>query len=299
MNGTPEEILSSLIKGINSQIAAHVPAFNEAVNNEAAEYNDLISLVEKRDKELLRKSEEITNLINQRDLSAAEIQKLKDFIKKMEKAAEEVQKISRNTHSENQRLNKEIKELRALNPKKLKEQVKRLKESIKKYDAKIHGQHHDIAKERRKVLHAEQQYTEVADKYNNAVDTMRRMHEMMKLEGALCERELQDENGNWFFVYRKPTTQDTRYRGNCADDPIVNRDFYFEIQTDRGISFHVLQLESGDIGYPNVGFNVPDEIDEYCRKEYAETTEFNAPEIVTRVGAQSELDKLIAEIENL
>ncbi|EEZ85524.1 hypothetical protein VME_45860 [Vibrio harveyi 1DA3] len=299
MNGTPEEILSSLLKGIDSQIAAHLPVFNESVANEAAEYNELVSLLESRDKEILRKSEEITSLIKQRDLSVEEIQKLKNFIKQMEKAAEEVQKISRNTNSENIRLNNELKELRALNPKKLKEQVRRLKESIKKYDAKIHGQHHDIAKERRKVLHAEQQYTEVADKYNNAVETMRRMHEMMKLEGALCEREMQDENGNWFFIYRKPTTQDTRYRGNCADDPIVNRDFYFEIQTDRGISFHVLQLESGDIGYPNVGIIVPDEIDQYCRDEYAKTEEYTAPKVVTRVGAQSELDKLIAEIENL
>lgn len=288
---TVEQAFNSLVKGINTQLSNHADLITAAIDSDIDDYNNIVELAEESNREISRLNEEKQGLIKDRDELVKTVQLNNAHRQKVISGAEDVQKLSRTVHAENNRLNAELKELRSHNPKKLKEQVKRLKESNKSKDNEI-----KLIKDRLK-LH-ENRYSDLQCKHNTNIDTLKRMHEMLKLEGANCEKQITSDDDCWFYVYRKPIVDDMVFRSTSEDgDEIDNRDFYFDIQTNKGISFHLMIMKSGEVGYPDVGLDIPDELKDYCREQYSigdKPTEM----IQAKVVNQDELDELILGLKN-
>ncbi len=284
---SPESLINSLVKGIERQLAEHIPDINDSLNHEIDQYNQAIDELEKAERQRDENANVARKVAKERDLL---IEKRREDEKDVIKIVE----LTRKVKDENKTLAAELKELRSLNPKKLKAQIERLKESAKAAAAKEKTFNTKINEANARAKRVEHKYSELAEIHNANIDTMRKMHEFMQLEGATCEEQFSSDEGG-FYIYRKPTGTDTKYHAK-GDDDIVPYPFYFDVQTDKGISFHIVMLSSGKVGYPNCGFEVPKEVGDYCLAQYQanEDREFT---VTSKVGNQSEIDALLSKFE--
>ena len=286
------------MKGIQSQLEGHAKLIEEAENAAIDEYNALVDEAEKLGLQVDRVQEQNTNLIKQRDtLVEKRAEDAKD-VKQIVEVSRKLKNTNENLCSDNARLTRELKELRALNPKKQKEQITRLKNKQKEWETKVRSWQAKYEDAKKRVLWAEGEYTAVADKYNDAVEMMRDMKAMLYQEGAICEKSIQGEDTN-FYIYRRPTTKSTDFIVHDDENENEKKPFYFRIETDTGIHFDLICLKSGEVGFPKTNvFEVPDEVGEYCRDEYLKADgEFLPNRWESKSDQMEEIEDLFARFE--